>query len=172
MQKKSHTQNNTIKELELLRRRHKTLEKKHEETIKKNKEYAKNLFQTIKENTELKNNAKKDAETLTDTLSINQVLVEEIKIKDKIIKANEILINENAAKGDIVIVNKVTENEDQNKTDKVKCSLSEWTSTNSAQLHGHMLKHTGQYLCEECGKNVRTHEEWKKHEESNKDEFK
>ena len=111
MQKKSHTQNNTIKELELLRRRHETLKEKHEEIIKKNKEYAKNLFQTI-QNTELKNNAKKDAETLTDTLSINQVLVEEIKIKDKIIKANEILINENAAKGDIVIVNKVTENED------------------------------------------------------------
>ena len=34
-----------------------------------------------------------------------------------------------------------------------------------------MLKHTGQYLCAECGKNVHTHEEWKKHEESHKDEF-
>ena len=44
---KSHIQSNTIKELELLRRRHETLKEKHDEMIKKNKEYAKNLFQTI-----------------------------------------------------------------------------------------------------------------------------
>ena len=80
----NHAQASTNKELELLRRRHEALKEKHEETIKKNKEYAKNLFQCIKENTELKNNAEKDAETLKDTLSINQVLVEEIKIKDDI----------------------------------------------------------------------------------------
>ena len=59
--------------------------------------------------------------------------MEEIKIKDGIMKANEILINENAAKEDVFIVNEVTENMDQNK-DRVKCSLCVWTSTNSAQF--------------------------------------
>ena len=37
--------------------------------MKKNKEYAKDVFKYIKENTDLKNNAEKDAETLADTLS-------------------------------------------------------------------------------------------------------
>ena len=55
----NHAHANTNKELELLRRRHDALKEKHKETIKKNKEYAKNLFQCIKENTELKNNAEK-----------------------------------------------------------------------------------------------------------------
>ena len=82
---------NIEKELELLRRRHDALKEKHEEANKKNKEYSKNIFSYIKENTELKNDAVKDAETLADTLSINQVLVEEIKVKDQIIRANEIL---------------------------------------------------------------------------------
>ena len=61
---------------------------------RENKEYERDLFKYINENTELKKNAEKDEETLADTISINQVLTEEIKVKDQIIKANE-MINSN-----------------------------------------------------------------------------
>ena len=59
------------------------------QAIKKNKQYAKDVYKYIKENTELRSNAEKDAELLADTISINQVLTEEIKVKNQIIKANE-----------------------------------------------------------------------------------
>ena len=49
--------------------------------------YAKRLFDALNENSALKDKAKSDAETLTDTLSVNQVLMEEIKVKDAIIEA-------------------------------------------------------------------------------------
>ena len=79
--------------MDLLRRRHGQLKEKYDEAIKKNKEYAQDLFKVIKENSELKDAAETDAETLTDTLGMNLVLVEEIKVKDKIIKANKLLNN-------------------------------------------------------------------------------
>ena len=72
------------------------------------KEYAKNVFSALKENTELKDAAERDMETLTDTLSMNQVLVEEIKVKDQIIKANEIL-NKNAEYLGCVAPSKLTQ---------------------------------------------------------------
>ena len=59
------------KELELLKRRHEALKEKYDEAVNKNKEYAKKLFNCLKENTELKDNAEKDAETLADTLNMN-----------------------------------------------------------------------------------------------------
>ena len=54
-----------------------------------NKKYSKDLGQTLKQMEVLKMNAERDADTLTDTLNANQVLLEEFKVKDKIIKANE-----------------------------------------------------------------------------------
>ena len=160
----NHTHINSNKELELLRRRHDALKEKHEEVTKKNKEYAKNLFHYIQENTELKQNAKQDAETLADTLSINQVLVEEIKVKDEIIKANEILIKQNTSTEDVVIMNEDIGNASQNKADIAKCSVCEWTSNRPYLLQGHMLKHTGQYLCDVCDKRFKTRENLRDHE--------
>ena len=46
--------------------------------VKENKKYSKNLIDAIKENTELKEAAKQDAEILQDTININQVLMKEI----------------------------------------------------------------------------------------------
>ena len=74
-------------------RRHDHLKQKHEDAIKANKEYSKNLLNTIKENTELRTAAEKDAEVLMDTLSTNQVLIEEVKVKDAIIRTNDMLNN-------------------------------------------------------------------------------
>ena len=79
------------------------MREKYDEILKKNKEYAKDMFKYMKEHTDLKNNAKKDSEVLADTLSFNQVLTEEIKVKDQIIKANEMLstINQNVGQDDM-----------------------------------------------------------------------
>ena len=78
-----------IKEFEVLKRRHEQLKEKHDEAMKANKEYAKNVFSITKDYTEMKETAEKDAGALMDALSINQVLVEEVKIKDAMIKAQE-----------------------------------------------------------------------------------
>ena len=67
-------ENDITKELELLKRRHEALKEKYDDVVIKNKEYAKKLLSCIKENTELKNEAEKDAETLADTLNMNQIL--------------------------------------------------------------------------------------------------
>ena len=167
--KDNHAENELMKELELLRRRHEVLKEKHEEAVKKNKEYARNLFQYIQENTELKNDAKKDAETLADTLSMNQVLVEELKVKDEIIKANEILLNENNR--DNVTENVNVVNKSNRNSNKIQCNLCEWSSTKPSHLEGHMLKHTGQYMCGVCDKMFKTKNEAKEHEETHSNKF-
>ena len=73
------------KKLETLERRHDQLKQKYEQTVKDNKVYAKRLFDALNENSALKDKAKSDAETLTDTLSVNQVLMEEIKVAIKML---------------------------------------------------------------------------------------
>ena len=163
-----HTKTEQSKEHELLIRRHDTLKEKYEEVIKKNKEYAKNLFVMIQEITELKENAIKDAETLTDTLSMNQVLVEEIKVKDDIIKANEILMNQKATTSNTDVVTDVTRNTSQSKSRIVECGLCDWTSTKPSQIEEHMEKHSGQNSCSECDESFKTKLELKEHEESHK----
>ena len=143
------------KELETLQRRHDQLKEKYEEAIKNNKEYAKTLFDVLKENAQLKATAESDSETLNDTLSINQVLVEELKVKDKIIEANE-LLNKNKD-------NK--ENEEEQSTNSAQCTKCPWTSNKKSQLAGHMLKHTGQYICDVCKSVFKTKNELNKHKD-------
>ena len=70
--------NTKEQELENLYRRHDQLKEKYEQLDKDNKKYAKNLFEALKENTDLKEAASKDAEALEDALNTNQVLCEEI----------------------------------------------------------------------------------------------
>jgi hypothetical protein len=148
--------------VDLLRRRHGQLKEKYDEAIKKNKEYAQDLFKVIKENSELKEAAETDAETLTDTLGINQVLVEEIKVKDKIIKANE-LLNNLEKNAESVIIDDTDDKDDRSNTKIIKCSKCSWTSDSQSQLPGHMLKHTGQYTCELCKQIFETKPEVDKH---------
>ena len=106
------------------------MKEKYEEAIKKNKEYAKDIFKYITQNAELKSNAETDAEALADTLSINQVLVEEIKVKDKIIETNE-LINKNKKNDeDEVLI------EDTGTT--MNGSEGTWSTTKKPQLAGNM----------------------------------
>ena len=107
------------------------MKQKYEETNKDNKEYAKNLFNALKENSDLKDKSVSDAETLADTLSINQVLMEEIKVKDAIIKANE-TINSNKDKEAIVVI------EEQDDESRTKCTECSWKSTDATKLAGHM----------------------------------
>ena len=152
----------TERELDILRRRHDQLKQKHEDAIKTNKEYSKNLLKTIKENTELKASAEKDAEVLMDTLSINQVLMEEVKVKDAIIKADELLRDSQST-------SKKTEDDTdtevhiQNRRNIIRCNKCEWTSPNQAQLPGHMLKHEGQYICPKCKLGYKTKKEMNEH---------
>ena len=79
----------TVRAYEVLQRRHEQLKEKHGEVVDANKEYSKNILSILKENNEMKAKAEKDAEALMDTLSMNQVLVEEVKVKDATIKAQE-----------------------------------------------------------------------------------
>ena len=114
---------------------------------RKTKNTLKTLFNTIKENTELKAAAEKDAEVLMDTLSINQVLMEEVKVKDPIIKTNESLSD--VQKRLIMIKNEKEEPAVKNQSNIVKCKC-DWTSPNLSQLPRHMVKHDGQYVCPKC----------------------
>ena len=150
------------KELELLKRRHEALKEKYDEAVNKNKEYAKKLFNCLKENTELKDNAEKDAETLADTLNMNQVLLEEIKVKDEIIKADQ-KIKETEV--NINVINVEHESTEQSSNRNVaKCNKCDWTSLNPTHLAGHMLKHTGQYVCGSCKSTFLTKDEMGVHE--------
>ena len=163
---------NFEKKYELLERRHVALKEKYEEVMKKNREYAKDIFKYIEENTELKNNAEKDAEILADTLSINQVLTEEIKVKDQIIKANEIINNNavNQEEMDVVVVDDETMN-DRNRSEEVaKCKKCDWTSPIVSHLKGHMIKHTGQYVCDVCKNTFKTNGEMKNHKQIHEEE--
>ena len=152
------------KKLELLERRHEALKEKYDEMNKKNKEYSKDIFKYIKENTDLRVNAERDAEALADTLSINQVLTEEIKIKNQIIEANEIINNQVAVNSLEDITRRDGENAD-NRIEIVKCEQCDWTSSVVSQLKGHMLKHTGQYSCDICKQAFKTNNEMKGHKE-------
>ena len=84
--------------------------------------------------------SKKDAEALEDALNTNQVLVEEIKVKNAIIEADSAIVRQS---------------EETNPKDLalggVKCSICDWTSNNNTHLAGHMTKHRGgQYICSSC----------------------
>ena len=140
------TENNTMeKELDTLRRRHDQLKQKYDDMNKDNKKYAKNLIEALKENTLLKENAKKDVETLEDALNMNQVLIEEIKVKDATINADK-TSRKNA--------DDIEENPPTPYNNSIRCSICDWKSDNPSQLPGHMTKHVaGQYICEKC--NVR-----------------
>ena len=155
----SHVQDHNRKNekaLELLERRHEALKEKYEEAIKKNKEYAKDIFKYIKENAELKANAETDAEALADTLSINQVLVEEIKVKDKIIETNEMINKSKNADVDEVMI--------ENSEKTFNCSECTWSTTKEIHLAGHMVKHiVGQYACAKCEQTFKTKTEHDKH---------
>ena len=156
--------NHVKKELELLIRRHEALKEKYEEVVNKNKEYSKKLFSCMKENTELKNTAEKDADTLADTLNMNQVLVEELKVKDDIIKANE-KIRESEANIEVVEGNNGNK-EPIRQTDSsnmVKCDECDWYSP-IEKIDDHMLIHTGQFVCGECKLAFKTRSELKRHE--------
>ena len=66
---------------------------------------------------------------------MNQVLMEEIKVKDAIIAANEKLIDDS---------------DKEEPVNMVSCNKCDWTFLNKKQLNGHMLKHVGQYICPQC----------------------
>ena len=81
---------------------------------------------------------------------MNQVLIEEIKVKDATIEADILIGKDNDCTEKASI-----DNEDQPAQNKernvVKCSICDWKSENQTQLPGHMIKHrAGQYTCEVC----------------------
>ena len=152
----------TVRAFEVLQRRHEQLKEKHGEVVDANKEYSKSILNILKENNEMKAKADKDAEALMDTLSMNQVLVEEVKVKDATIKAQE---------EEMKCITKVVETDKEerdelskrNQQKVVKCGECEWTSLDWSKLAGHMLKHKGQYFCVECNHGHRSKKEMEEH---------
>ena len=126
------------------------------------------MYDTLAENSELKDKAKTDTDILTDTLSVNQVLMEEIKVKDAIIEANEKLSktneDENRTSNDQTSAEN-GQNHGNNVTQWIKCDKCEWKSTEAMYLAGHMLKHTGQYICAECNSSFMSNNDLKIHHE-------
>ena len=149
---------------DVLERRHEQLKQKYDDLVKANKEYSKNLFSTINENTELKVAAQKEAEILMDTLHMNQVLLEEIKVKDAIIKSNEEI--QNIKEKNDSVRHDVENVSIENETQLIKCTECEWTSSNVSYLSGHMLKHVGQYFCPNCKARHKTRSELNEHIQS------
>ena len=151
------------KQSELITRRHEQLKQKYEDINKDNKTYASKLIEALKENTSLKEEAEKDANTLEDTLAINQVLTEEIKVKDAIIEANKIL-------------EEAQNNSVDEASNTFTCKECDWKTNVSAHLAGHMIKHRkGQYACQQCHVTTITKQELndhveQKHKSNDKDE--
>ena len=115
----------------------------------------------IKENTNLKEEAKRDAEVLQDTINMNQVLMEEIKVKDDIIKASDSISEINNAKDNHQRANK--ENI-ESLGDTIRCSVCDWRTNNKSHMQGHMIKHrAGQYICQKCKETFQTTEELNNH---------
>ena len=106
--------------------------------MKNDKYNCKKLLETIKENTDLRDKAKSDAETLADTLSVNQVLMEEINVKDAILETNDDLRDTEVKKTQ------------GNSLEWSNCTKCEWKSKKATQVAGYMLKQTGNYACPEC----------------------
>ena len=154
LEMKSKDFNAKEKELENLYRRHDQLKQKCEELNKDNKKYAKNLVEALKENSDLKEAANKDSEALEDALNTNQVLIEEIKVKNAIIEADNILAQQGEMKN----------NEVNTAMTRVRCSICDWSSDTEIHLAGHMTKHiAGQYICENCEEKFKTKPELKEH---------
>ena len=151
----------TEKKLEVLERRHEQLKQKYDDITKANKEYSKTLVMTIKENTELKASSEKEAEVLMDTLHMNQVLMEEIKVKDAIIKTHEYPENDKEQNDNVTPEVEIVSPE--NEIQSAVCSECDWTSPNIHQLPGHMLKHAGQYICPKCNDKHKTKNELNEH---------
>ena len=88
--------------------------------------------------------------------------MEEVKVKDAIIKADELLRDSQST-------SKKTEDDTdtevhiQNRRNIIRCNKCEWTSPNQAQLPGHMLKHEGQYICPKCKLGYKTKKEMNEH---------
>ena len=140
------------KRLETIQRRHEQLKQKYEQSVKDNKVYAKSLFDTLQENSALKDKAERDAETLADTLSVNQVLMEEIKVKDAIIEANEKLTSIRQEKED-----------EETSENWIRCNKCDFKSTNPLYIAGHELKHSGQYICAKCKIAFKVNKDLKEH---------
>ena len=84
---------------------------------------------------------------------MNQVLMEEIKVKDAIIRTNEEINNLSKNNEGVEHINPDGQQDESNKNKQrvTKCSKCDWTSTNHSQLPGHMIKHNvGQYVCPNC----------------------
>ena len=102
---------------------------------------------------DLKTHAEKDAQTLEDTISMNQVLIEEIKVKDAIIEADKILQKEPN-----------TDKVNDQSGGMVACNECEWKTNIPSHLQGHKIKHSkGQYACEQCRTTYLTKQELNNH---------
>ena len=110
----------------------------------------------MKENTSLKEAASRDSEALEDALNTNQVLIEEIKVKDAIIEADNTIARQGEKSG-----TKATE---MPSLSGVRCNICDWTSNTATHLAGHMTKHrAGQYICGQCGEKFKTKGELNEH---------
>ena len=107
----------------------------------------------------LKINAERDADTLTDTLNANQVLLEEVKVKDKIIKANEKIINEQRKENEEVL--------------ELGCVECEYTTSDKNLFYKHMSVHRKEkHQCKECNSNCESEEELSEHVDKEHSSFK
>ena len=100
---------------------------------------------------------------MTDTLSINQVLVEELKVKDRIIEASETL---NKSKNDTNTINVEDESDkEENTTGQCICDVCQSVFKTKNEMNNHKEKeHTQQkFTCIHCDKNFKAEASFKQH---------
>ena len=96
-----------------------------------------------KENSDLRDATKLNAETLQETLRANQILNEELKVKNAIIEADKMLKN--------------------SETTSKKCTECNYSTNISKHMKGHMTKHVAEYRCPHCEELCESDAELKAH---------
>ena len=93
-----------------------------------------NRLDTHKENKKLREEKEENAESMREVLRKNQILIEEVKVKEDYIKAIE------------------SEKEIEASRKQFKCTMCDWSTDNQTHMQGHQTKHKGQYICLDCKK--------------------
>ena len=143
---------------------HNKLKDRYEHQVVQNQERL-NLY---KENKELREEAKNSQELLQKVMQENQVIMDELTVKNQIIEANEKL---KELSHDIQIENETVNEEvqwlgnDAIRHNRIinKCDKCPYKTTDSNKLKTHREKHTTKFRCETCNEEFFTRQKLNEH---------
>ena len=141
--------------MEILKEQNNNLTKKNVSMTKEIRTHELALSECLYEKAELKKEVNAKSETVNETIKLNTLLKEEIKVKDDIIKAlsendTEIPESKTKDKDDETNIKSATKNSSE--TEKhFECNDCDFTTPVKSHLMGHIIEHTSQYQCQRQG---------------------